>query len=369
MALKRPTWPAGRVVTLEHTSKVLADNPLGDPHVRTLDVWLPPQYDQLRGRGRGARFPVLFDLVSFTNSGRAHTAWRAFDENVPERAARLVHERKLGPVIIVFPDCFTAFGGNQYVNSSAVGRYADYLTRELVPFVDRELRTKAAREHRGLFGKSSGGYGALIHAMKYTRYWGAAASHSGDAGFDWLYAPEWASTLDELAKFRRPRRTPGRFDVTAAAKAAGSDGADDGRVARFLEHVWSKRQPNAAEIQALTSLAMAASYDPDPKAPNGFRLPCNAETGEQLPQRWLRWLRHDPAGLVARHARQLRTLRGLFIDCGWRDQYRLHYGNRLLSLRLAQQRVPHVYEEFDGTHSGVDYRLERSLPFLFRALR
>jgi hypothetical protein len=42
MALKRPTWPAGRVVTLEHTSKVLADNPLGDPHVRTLDVWLPP---------------------------------------------------------------------------------------------------------------------------------------------------------------------------------------------------------------------------------------------------------------------------------------------------------------------------------------
>ena len=52
-----------------------------------------------------------------------------------------MHERKLGPVIIVFPDCFTAFGGNQYVNSSAIGRYADYLTRELVPFVDREFRT------------------------------------------------------------------------------------------------------------------------------------------------------------------------------------------------------------------------------------
>ena len=70
----------------------------------------------------GARFPVLFHLASFTNSGRATTAWRNFDENVPERAARLIHERKLGPVIIAFPDCFTAFGGNQYVNSSAVGR-------------------------------------------------------------------------------------------------------------------------------------------------------------------------------------------------------------------------------------------------------
>jgi S-formylglutathione hydrolase FrmB len=369
MALKRPTWPAGRVVTLEHTSKVLADNPLGDPNVRTLDVWLPPQYDQQRGRGRGARFPVLFDLVSFTNSGRAHTAWRNFDENVPERAARLVHERKMGPAIIVFPDCFTAFGGNQYVNSSAVGRYADYLTRELVPFVDRELRTLADREHRAVFGKSSGGYGALIHAMKYPRYWGAAACHSGDAGFETLYSAEWPSTLDELAEHRIPPLAEGAVDARAAAAASGYDGADDGRIARFLAHVWAKRQPTGAEIQALGLLATAASYDPDPRTPNGFRVPYNLETGERLAARWRRWLRHDPVELVARYAGNLRTLRGLFLDCGWRDQYRLHYGNRLLSLRLTAKRVKHVYEEFDGTHSGVDYRMERSLPFLYRALR
>jgi hypothetical protein len=87
--------------------------------------------------------------------------------NVPERAARLIHERKMGPAIIVFPDCFTALGGNQYVNSSAIGRYADYILDEIVPAVDREFRTLASREHRGCFGKSSGGYGAIVHAMKY----------------------------------------------------------------------------------------------------------------------------------------------------------------------------------------------------------
>jgi S-formylglutathione hydrolase FrmB len=366
MALKRPTWPAGRVVTLEHTSKVLADNPLGDPHVRALDVWLPPRYDQARGPGRGKRFPVLFYLASFTNSGRAATAWRNFDENVPERAARLVHERKMAPAIVVFPDCFTAFGGNQYVNSSAVGRYADYLTRELVPFVDRELRTLAAREHRGVVGKSSGGYGALIHAMKYTRYWGAAASHSGDAGFELVY--EWATALDELARHRVPPRVEGPVDLRAAAAGAGEDGADDGRIARFLAHVWAKRQPSGAEIETLNALAMAATYDPDAKAPNGFRVPCHLETGERLPRRWRRWLRHDPVHLVARHARGLRTLRGFYLDCGWRDQYRIHYGNRQLSLALGEHRVRHVYEEFDGTHSLVDYRLDVSLPFLSRAL-
>src|SRR5581483_11694417 len=87
MARKRPARPSGTTVILEHTSKVLADNPLGDPHVRRLGVWLPPGYDEgtARGRssGRGKRYPVLFDLVGFTGSGLAHLNWRPFDENVP----------------------------------------------------------------------------------------------------------------------------------------------------------------------------------------------------------------------------------------------------------------------------------------------
>ena len=45
---------------------------------------------------------------------------------------------------MVFPDCFTALGGNQYVNSSAIGDYADYLTKEIVPFVDAEFRAPRA---------------------------------------------------------------------------------------------------------------------------------------------------------------------------------------------------------------------------------
>src|SRR6266567_1232215 len=208
MALKRPKGPAGTLVALEHISKILKDNPLRDPHVRKLGVWLPPQYDH----GGNKRFPVLYDLVGFTGSGLAHANWKPFGDNVPERAARLIREGKMGAAIIVFPDCFTALGGNQYVNSSAIGDYADYLTKEIVPFVDKEFRTLASREHRGCFGKSSGGYGAIIHCMK--------------------------------------------------------------------------------------NLCMAASYDPDPEAPNGFRLPCNLETGEYLEERWKKWRDNDPVNLV-----------------------------------------------------------------------
>ncbi|HEY5623073.1 MAG TPA: alpha/beta hydrolase-fold protein [Gammaproteobacteria bacterium] len=368
MVLKRANWAAGRVVTVEYVSEILADNPLGDPATRAFDVWLPPQYDRGSGRGRGRRFPVLFDLAGFTSSGVAHTNWRNFDENVPERAARLVHENRMRPCIIVFPDCFTALGGNQFINSSAVGHYADYLTRELVPFIDSEFRTRASRDHRGCFGRSSGGYGAMIHGMRYPRVWGAIANHSGDAYFDFLYRIDWPNTLDTLASFRRRQRREGLIDVERE-EAGSESGYDDGRVARFLKNVWSRSKLTADEVHCLMNVAMAATYDPDPDAPNGFRLPFNLETGELIPERWRQWLRHDPTNLVKRYAKNLKTLRGIFIDCGWKDQYQMHYGARILSKRLRQAGVEHRYEEFPDTHSGIDYRLDRSLPFLSRALR
>ena len=364
--IKRPKGPAGTLVVLEHSSRILKDNPLGDPHVRKVAVWLPPQYD---GTGR-RRFPVFYDLVGFTGSGLSHTSWKPFGDNVPERAARLIHERRMGPAIIVFPDCFTALGGNQYVNSSAIGHYADYLTREIIPFVDREFRTAASREHRGCFGKSSGGYGVILHGMKYAKYWGAVASHSGDAYFDFVYRADWPNTLDELSKHRAPRRKGGVYDARRESGLKGlTDGLDDGRIRRFLEHMWKKEKVSTAEGHCIMNLCMAATYDPDPKAPNGFRVPFNLESGELIERRWRKWLEHDPVNLVAKYRANLKSLRGIYIDCGWRDQYHIHYGSRILSQRLAAAGIRHTYEEFDDNHSDIDYRMDVSIPFLYRALK
>ncbi len=366
MTRKRYQSAAGRLVVLEHGSEILKDNPLGDPWRRKLGVWLPPQYDA----GGNRRFPVLYDLVGFTGTGLAHTAWKPFGDSVPERVARLIRDGKMGPAIVVFPDCFTALGGNQYVNSTAVGAYADYLTREIVPFVDRRFRTLAGREHRGCFGKSSGGYGAILHGMKYAKTWGAVAVHSGDAYFDFVYWHDWPNTLDELARHRLPKRRPGSYDARREAARKGlAAGLDDGRIRRFLAAVWKKEKLSTAEGHCLMNLAMAATYDPDPKAPLGFRVPFNLESGEVIAARWRNWLAHDPIRLVDRYRANLRSLAGIYIDCGWRDQYHIHYGARLLSARLAAARIRHRYEEFDDNHSDIDYRMDVSLPFLYRALR
>jgi enterochelin esterase-like enzyme len=330
----------GRVVTLQHESRVLRDNPLGDPTTRRVTVYLPADYDRATDR----RFVQLWDLVGYTGAGPKHTNWQAFDENVPERLDRLIHGGEMGPAVVVFPDCFTSLGGNQYINSSAIGRYADYLVKELVPFVDRELRTLADRNHRGVFGKSSGGYGAIVHGMKYAKTWGAIADHSGDAAFDLVYRSDFPNVANVLAQY-------------------------DYKVERFLKAFWRKTKPSGRDVHALMGICMAATYDPDPDAPLGFHLPFDPVTLQVDEARWRKWLKHDPVRMVGRYAANLKSLRGIYIDCGDRDQYHIHFGCRQLSQALGEHGIKHTYEEFPDDHSGIDYRMDRSLPYLYWALQ
>jgi enterochelin esterase-like enzyme len=357
----------GRIITLEHSSPVLKDNPLGDPSARVVNVYIPAAYDNQSKK----RFPVLFDLAGFTGSGLGHLNWRNFDENLPGKLDRLISNKSMPPVIVVFPDCFTCLGGNQYINSSAIGQYADYLNLELIPFVDSHFRTLATREHRGCFGKSSGGYGAMRMAMDYPQFWGGIANHSGDAYFDFVYKAEWPEVLTHLQMYAQPKLKEGVRNNIAGQT---NPGQDDGRIKRFLQDVWS-RNPNGLDplagkdIMALMLIAMAASYDTDPSLPNGFGLPFDLETGAFLPNRWRHWLQHDPIHMNARQKKNLQRMKGIFIDCGWRDQFHIHYGSRQLSQVLSAAGVAHRYEEFNGTHSGVDHRLDTSLAFLAKKLK
>jgi enterochelin esterase-like enzyme len=326
-------------VSFRLDSRVLAGNPLGDPHRRDVTVYLPPEYEASPRR----RFPVFVDLVGYFGTGRAHVGWKAFEESVPERLERLVAAGAMGPVIAVFPDCWTRLGGNQYINSSAVGRYADHLVHEVAPEVDRRFRTFGDPRRRALFGKSSGGYGAIVHGMRYARHWGAVACHSGDMYFEFCYRNEIPQVLRKLA-------------------------AHGGSPRRFLRDFYARSKVGASDTMALMFLAMAAFYDPDPDEPMGFHLPMDLRTGEIDEARWRRWQRHDPIHMVKRPGARaaLRSLRGVFVDCGTRDQFNLLYGARILHARLREAGISHHYAEFDDDHSSIDYRMDVSLPWLYR---
>jgi len=168
--------PSGTVHRIAVDSAALRGNLLGDPSTRLVDVYIPAGQT-------GSGLPLLVDLVGFTSSGLSHTNWAAFQENVPERLDRLIGAAKMPPVVAAFPDCFTRLGGNQYVNSAATGAWEDYLLGEMLPAVERRFGC-GGEGRRGVFGKSSGGYGAIVHALRHPDIWAAAACHSGDMAFE-----------------------------------------------------------------------------------------------------------------------------------------------------------------------------------------
>ncbi len=67
-------------------------------------------------------------------------------------------------------------------------------------------------------------------------------------------------------------------------------------------------------------------------------------------------------------ANDLKKLKALYIDCGDIDQYNLVYGARRMHNLLKARGVPHTYEEFPDNHSSIDYRMDKSLPLLAKAL-
>jgi enterochelin esterase family protein len=298
-------------------SRVLRDNPMGDPSKRRVPVYLPPDYET-----SGARYPVVYFLAGFSGGGTYLLSESLWGENLPERIDRLVRAGTIRPMIVVLADCLTRLGGSQYINSAATGRYEDHLIDELIPFVDATFRTVGARDRRAVMGKSSGGYGATVLAMRHPDVFAAAVDHSGDKYFELCY----------------------KADIPAAVAALARH---EGSPARFLSGFPHPPLERGRHWFALVNmLAMASCYSPN-DSEVGFDLPFDTRTGElrdecgcagsrtiRSPRRRARRRPEAPAALFPR----LRPL----------GRHHLQLGNRIYSARLTALGVPHVYEEFDG---------------------
>ncbi|PYT06395.1 MAG: esterase [Acidobacteria bacterium] len=333
-----PPEPRGAVVVEEFESGVLAGNPAGDPARRSIPVYLPPGYGESE-----RRYPVIFCLSGFTGRGLAFLNDQPFQPNLARRMDRLIARGEAEPAVLVMPDGFTRYGGSQYINSPATGRYEDHIVEELVPWVDRRLRTLPDASHRGLMGKSSGGYGALVLAMRHPELFGAAACHSGDMYFEYCYLPDF------------PR----------CASIVEEKGGLEG----FLRFFDAAPKKSREMLVALNIIAMSACYSPNPaRPPFFFELPFRERTGELRPDVFDRWLAHDPVRMIPKHEGALRGLKLLLLDCGTKDEWNLHLGARIFTSRLRERGIGFRYDEFDDGHLDITYRYDISLPLLTKAL-
>ena len=328
----------GRVIIESFESAVLQGNAAGDPHVRRVPVYLPPAYD----RDPARRFPVIVMVTGFTGRGRMLLNDSPFSPPLDARLDALIESGRMGECIVVMPDCYTRFGGSQYMDSSATGRYETHLIGELLPHIDRTYRTLAAREHRAIVGKSSGGYGALRLAMRHPEVFGALGSHSSDLYFEYCYRPELPKACDVIQRAGGPRA--------------------------FLEGFERAHQKSKDQFVGFEILGMAACYSPDPASELGVALPFDLVTGAFRDDVWRRWLPHDPLSMLPAHADALRSMRLVYLDCGTRDEYHLHLGLRLFVRELKALGIAHEHLEYDDGHMNVSYRYDDSLPRLAAAI-
>lgn len=328
----------GRIETILLDSAALAGNPLGDPARRAIPVWLPPSYDRAPDR----RFPVIYWLAGFTGTGPTLFQGTPWQPSLGERLDRLADSGALGEIILVAPDCFTRFGGSQYLDSTASGRYQTHVCDELVPEIDRRFRTTGTRAGRGVGGKSSGGYGALMLGMRRPELFAAIASHAGDGYFE-------LSILHDIPRVVRTlRRHGGVAGFLRAFDGAGSHRSDD--------------------IATMMMLAMGAAYAPDSAQPHGFALPFNLETGELDEVVWRRFKACDPVELVATHAEALRRMSLIYLDAGTRDEWALDLAARILASRMRALGIAVEHQEFEDGHMNTAYRYDVSLPLMAAAL-
>jgi S-formylglutathione hydrolase FrmB len=324
----------------EFESEVLRGNALGDPHRRPLWVYLPPGYEEDGER----RYPSIYVIQGLTGQ---LDMWRnrfPFRRSFPELADGLFASGESPPAVLVYVDCWTSLGGSQFLDSPATGRYHTYLCEEVVPWVDERYRTLPAPEHRGIAGKSSGGYGAMVTPMLRPDLFGGLATHAGDALFEHCYLPEFRETLRAL-----------RDEYQGSYERFWEDFRSRPAMSKDSDHV------------LLDSWCMAACYSADEDGT--VRLPFDTATGLLVPDVWKRWLENDPVRMVSSHADALRSLRAIYIDAGKRDEWYLDLGAEAFRRELEAIGVTDVFFElFDATHMAIEYRYPLGVKYLSERL-
>jgi hypothetical protein len=330
---------AGRLDELEIDSDVLRGNPLGDPNVRPLWVYTPPAYDEDADR----RFPTVFVIQGMTGQLDMWRNREAFRPTFPEALDAMFASGDVPPAIVAFVDCWTSYGGSQFLNSPATGRYHDFLCDEAVPFVDARYRTDARREARAISGKSSGGYGALVTPMLRPDLFSALACHCGDALFEACYLADFPKAVRALRD------------------------AYDGSYEAWWSDVRSRPfGTKPVDWDLLEPYGYAACYSAD--GDGSVRLPFDTATGRLDDDVWARWLAWDPVRMIPGHADEMRSMRAIWLDAGRADEFFLDNGMVAVSKELEAIGVEHTLELFDGGHMSIGYRYPRSLEFLARAL-
>jgi S-formylglutathione hydrolase FrmB len=154
----------GEVVVRHFLAPSIKANHGGEDAMRSVSVYLPAGYNE-----SNRRYAVIYFLHGFYMNDSLQLLFTSFKDLLDEA----IVEKKIQPVIVVFPNSETHFKGSFYTNSPLTGNWADFIGRDVVNYIDNNFRTIPDRNSRGLAGHSMGGNGALKIGMLYSKVFGS----------------------------------------------------------------------------------------------------------------------------------------------------------------------------------------------------
>ena len=317
----------GSVERIKVHGKSLEGNLEGDSADRDVTVYLPPSYKTDANK----HYPVVYMLHGFTDNDEKWMGLTKHWINLTAILDKTIASGGSKEMIVVMPNAFTRYQGSFYSNSVTTGNWEDFVSVELVSYVDAHYRTIPQASSRGLAGHSMGGYGAIRIGMKH---------------------PEVFSSMYLLSACCMTPPDPQRSREMMALAAAVKDPAE----------------VEKTDFMAKAMLACAAAWSPDPKnAPMYLDLPWR--DGQWQPAIAAKWAANSPLSMVDQYIANLKRMKGIGLDAGAQDTG-IAESTKELDAVLKQYDVAHSFEIYEGDHlNHIADRIEtKVLPFFSKNL-
>ena len=332
LTFARPSWTQeagrsteGRLIEAKISVPSLKGNKLGDAAEQNIAVYLPPGYDASPQK----RYPTLYLLHGFGGKIEHWTRNGYQGLSLQPVMDGLIKNGAIREMIVIVPNGTNAYGGSFYTNSAVTGNWEDFITSDLVSYIDGKYRTIAKAESRGIAGHSMGGYGSVVLAMKHPDIFGAAYALSPCClGF--------AADLGE--------------ENAAWQKVLGLKSPNE-----------LKMKPESfEEFFTLAFVALSLAFSPNAERQPFFAdYPFRLENGRLVHNEaiYKKWQAKMPVNLVDEYKENLLKLRGLYIDYGQNEEFsHIRLTSQEFSRKLAERNIPHGFEVYAGGDHGNKIR-------------
>jgi pimeloyl-ACP methyl ester carboxylesterase len=302
-------------VRVDSVYSAYLENDFGEATTRKISVYLPPGYEE-----GTKRYPVIYFLHGFTGTHEMRGMKEILDY--------AIESKRIRPFILVLPNQLTTYGGSFYSNSELFGNWEDFTAFDLVFYVDKNYRTIATKESRGITGHSMGGYGAIKLAM-----------HHPDI-FNTVYAI-----------------SPGALTIVREY-GPNSDTFKELSTIKTLDEL-------SKTYFGSVMMAFGRSWSPNPdKAPFYSDFPFEYKGDELVVHEDVlqKWYANMPVHMIDYNLENLQKLKAIKMDWGRNAGDRFTIQCKMFSQRLENVGITHFAEEYIGTHTSGIYTKEGRIP-------